>query len=120
MAPLEVVPPDRPAQTAVDHLLSPGRVAHAACRHRYLGVPARMDRSESDIAADPHVARARDEGGRAADGHASRNQDDPDGDADGTTGTERTEGFVGRVAGDEAGYAEETGAEARAEEGTDR
>ena len=38
---------------------------------------------------------------------------DPDGSS--TTGTDENEEFVGRVAGDDAGYSGETGAEARAE-----
>ena len=38
---------------------------------------------------------------------------DPDGGS--TTGTDENEEYVGRVAGEDAGYAGETGAEARAE-----
>ena len=44
--------------------------------------------------------------------------DDPD--ATGTTGTGESGTPVGRVAGQDAGYAEETGAERRAAEGRDR
>jgi hypothetical protein len=71
------------------------------------GYPARMDgSSEADVAADPHVAASRETGG------ADRDGDTRDGPA--TTGTDENETFVGRVAGQDAGYAGETGAEARA------
>ena len=67
---------------------------------------------------DPNVARTRDVGGvdpdqkdRPADEHA-----DPDGGS--TTGTDENEQFVGRVSGQDAGYAGETGAEARSEDGS--
>lgn len=54
---------------------------------------------------DPNVANSRAQGGRQ----------DRDGDGDGaaTTGVDRNEEFVGRVAGADPGYAEETGAERR-------
>jgi hypothetical protein len=42
--------------------------------------------------------------------------DTPAPDAAGTTGTGESETFVGRVAGQDVGYAEETGAERRAAE----
>jgi hypothetical protein len=64
------------------------------------------DKSESDVADDPKLADSRDTGGVV------------DGDADdqaSTTGSSPTPDFVGRVAGDDVGYAGETGAEARAE-----
>lgn len=56
---------------------------------------------------DPNVANSRAQGGRQ-----DRDGDDLDGAA--TTGVDRNEEFVGRVAGDDPGYAEETGAERRA------
>ena len=65
--------------------------------------------SESDVPADPHVAHGRETGGRA---HGERDHDD---DAESTTGVEQSETFVGRVAGADEGYEEETGAEARRE-----
>jgi hypothetical protein len=71
--------------------------------------------AESDVAADHNVARSRDVGGD----HPDR-KDRPDPDGESTTGTDENEKFVGRVAGDDAGYAGETGAEARAAGGADR
>lgn len=69
-----------------------------------------MQRSESDVPTDSHLAGSRAVGGNESD----RERDDgPDGVS--TTGVEPTEEFVGRVAGDDAGYAGETGAEARSE-----
>lgn len=62
-------------------------------------------RSESDVPEDPHVAGARDTGGREVDGEPDKHS---------TTGTTRDDSYVGRVSGEDAGYAEETGAEARA------
>jgi hypothetical protein len=56
--------------------------------------------SEPDVEVDPQVARSREAGGV-----------DPDGPS--TTGTDEIERFVGRVAGGDAGYTGETGAEAR-------
>lgn len=67
--------------------------------------PRPKPHSESDVPADSAVAEARDTGGEPA-------ADDPD--ALSTTGTGDTDEFVGRVAGDDPGYAEETGAERRA------
>ncbi|WP_214367823.1 hypothetical protein [Pseudonocardia sp. H11422] len=68
--------------------------------------------SESDIADDEAVAGSRDTGGRPA-------ADDPDEGT--TTGTTENDEFVGRVSGQDVGYAGETGAEARAaEENGDR
>jgi hypothetical protein len=69
--------------------------------------------SEPDIEPDPHVARARDTGGVPDDHPADRTE----GDAPGTTGTDENEEFVGRTAGRDLGYAEQTGAEARAAAG---
>ena len=79
-----------------------------------IGYPTCMHRtSEPDVEVDPQVARSRETGGvdpqqkdRPADERA-----DPDGSS--TTGTDESEQFVGRVAGDDAGYSGETGAEAR-------
>lgn len=65
--------------------------------------------SEPDVASDPHLARTREAGGVDRD-----STERPDGPS--TTGTGENEEFVGRVAGQDAGYAGETGAEARAEE----
>lgn len=66
----------------------------------------RRDRSGEDVAVDKAVAGSRALGGVP----------DPDApDQNSTTGPTPTEEFVGRVAGDDIGYAGETGAEARAE-----
>ncbi len=64
----------------------------------------RPDR-EDDVAGDENLAQSRDEGGA---GGAT-------GDAGSTTGTGDSDEFVGRVAGQDVGYAGETGAERRAE-----
>jgi hypothetical protein len=71
-----------------------------------------MRGSESDVPADRQVARSREAGGRdpAAEGASTA---DPDGAT--TTGTDENEEFVGRVAGQDAGYSGQTGAEARAQ-----
>ena len=71
--------------------------------------------SEPDVEVDPQVARSREAGG--VDPGLKDRPDDERADADGssTTGTDENEQFVGRVAGDDAGYTGETGAEARAE-----
>jgi hypothetical protein len=66
--------------------------------------------SEPDVAVDPHVARTRATGGQR-DGHPA---DPTDGDAETTTGTDDSDEYVGRTAGQDLGYAGETGAEARA------
>jgi hypothetical protein len=68
------------------------------------------DRPEDDVPLDTGVAASRDEGGVA---------DPRQPDQQSTTGTTPTEEFVGRVAGDDPGYAEETGAERRAEAESD-
>jgi hypothetical protein len=68
----------------------------------------RMERTfdrEDDVDTDDAVANSRATGGRA----------DQDGDAGTTTGTGENEEFVGRTAGQDEGYAGETGAEARSE-----
>ena len=81
-----------------------------------IGYPRDMHgSSEPDVEVDPQVARHRDTGGVDPD-HKDRPDDagaDPDGSS--TTGTDENEKFVGRVAGQDSGYAGETGAEARAE-----
>lgn len=60
---------------------------------------------EDDVDEDSALANSRETGGDPnADGK----------DAESTTGTGESEGFVGRVSGQDAGYAGETGAEARA------
>ena len=67
--------------------------------------PRSKPHSESDVPADPGVAESRVVGGDpAAEGL----------DAQGTTGTGQSDEFVGRTAGQDVGYAEETGAERRA------
>ena len=58
---------------------------------------------ESDVDTDEALANARETGGG----------DHNEGDAEATTGTGQNEEFVGRVAGQDEGYAGETGAEAR-------
>jgi hypothetical protein len=64
------------------------------------------DKPEPDVDADPVRADSRDTGG-VADENAE--------DQGSTTGTTPKGGYVGRVAGQDVGYAEETGAERRAE-----
>jgi hypothetical protein len=64
----------------------------------------RFDR-EDDVATDDKLANSRPTGGDPKDG----------GDSATTTGTGDSEEYVGRVAGQDEGYAGETGAEARAE-----
>jgi hypothetical protein len=59
---------------------------------------------EEDVDRDDGEALSRATGGGDSDA--------PDGDS--TTGTGESETFVGRVAGEDAGYAGETGAERRA------
>lgn len=68
--------------------------------------------SEDDVAGDPRLAESRETGGEPDD------QDETDGVS--TTGTAVNQEFVGRVAGDDLGYTEETGAEARAEAARDQ
>lgn len=68
----------------------------------------RARKPEPDVEADPHQARNRATGGverpEAPDQHS-------------TTGTTPDDTYVGRVAGTDVGYAGETGAERRAEQG---
>jgi hypothetical protein len=66
-----------------------------------------MKRAERDVEPDHGVARSRDTGGVPDSDHPDQQT---------TTGTTPNEEFVGRVAGQDVGYAEETGAERRAEE----
>lgn len=67
----------------------------------------RRKSAERDVAPDEGVARTRETGGVP----------DPEApDQYSTTGTTPSDEFVGRVAGQDVGYAEETGAERRAEE----
>jgi hypothetical protein len=73
--------------------------------------------SEPDVEADPNVARTRETGGvDGARNDGARNDGHGSDDGPSTTGTDENETFVGRVAGQDAGYSGETGAEARAEE----
>ena len=62
---------------------------------------------EDDVDSDDQLANSRATGGDDKDG----------GDTASTTGTGESEEFVGRAAGQDEGYAGETGAEARAEAG---
>ena len=63
------------------------------------------DEREDDVPADDALANNRETGG----------VEDPDKDDQGsTTGTTPTGEFVGRIAGQDVGYAGETGAERRA------
>lgn len=65
-----------------------------------------MSGTESDVPEDPHVANSRRTGGRKTDGERDKHS---------TTGTTDNDEFVGRVIGEDAGDAEESGAEKRAE-----
>lgn len=60
-------------------------------------------RPAEDVQSDAHTACTRETGGADRD----------DADSAATTGTGRTEGYVGRVAGQDEGFAGETGAEVR-------
>jgi hypothetical protein len=62
--------------------------------------------SEEDVDPDDAQALSRATGGGESDAP----------DATGATGTGQSETFVGRVSGQDVGYAEETGAERRAAE----
>lgn len=64
---------------------------------------------EDDVDTDDKLANSRAAGG----------DDTEEGDAGTTTGTGHSEEFVGRTAGQDEGYAGETGAEARAAAGQD-
>ncbi|AEA24618.1 hypothetical protein Psed_2414 [Pseudonocardia dioxanivorans CB1190] len=61
--------------------------------------------AEDDVRPDADVARTREAGGR----------DTERGDSGSTTGVGRSEEFVGRAAGQDEGFAGETGAEIRRE-----
>ena len=80
------------------------------------GYPHVMHRtSEPDVEADQQLARSRDTGGVDPDrkDRSDPHHGDPDGSS--TTGTDENQEFVGRIAGQDAGFEGETGAEARAE-----
>lgn len=79
--------------------------AQASDRRRPQTEPMSTDNDETDTATDEHLAGSRATGGL----------DDQHDDQASTTGTTETPEFVGRVAGDDVGYAGETGAERRAE-----
>jgi hypothetical protein len=82
-----------------------------------IGYPQVMQGTpEPDVEADPHVARTRETGGVDHDRTDRPHDERADRDAASTTGTDENEQFVGRVAGDDAGYSGETGAEARGQE----
>lgn len=70
-----------------------------------------MHGPEDDVPHDPALANARETGGREND--SSEPEETPD--TTSTTGTGPNQEFVGRVAGDDPAYAEETGAERRAQ-----
>jgi hypothetical protein len=72
--------------------------------------------SEDDVSADTHLARTRETGGVDPADKGPSGRDDVDRDGSTTTGTDENEEFVGRVAGQDAGYSGETGAEARSEQ----
>jgi hypothetical protein len=81
-----------------------------------IGYPQDMHgTSEPDVEVDANVARSREAGGVDPD-RKTRPEDQSESDAPSTTGTDENEQFVGRVAGQDAGYAGETGAEARGRE----
>lgn len=71
-----------------------------------------MSGPENDVPNDPALANAREAGGDTPTQHDT--VDDPDGES--TTGVDRNQEFVGRVAGDDPAYAGETGAERRAQQ----
>ena len=73
--------------------------------------PQRKPQSENDVPADSAVAESRETGG-ATDAEGS--------DVVSTTGTGESAEFVGRAAGDDAGYAGQTGAELRNQAEPDR
>ena len=72
--------------------------------------------SEPDVEVDANVARSREAGGVDPDRKAPPEDQHAEADGPSTTGTEENEQFVGRVAGQDAGYTGETGAEARGRE----
>jgi hypothetical protein len=92
----------------------PHRIA-AWFRRRRVEAATPRAASESDTGRDSHVASGRVYGGPELPA------DDPaaTGDAEATTGPGRGELFVGRVAGQDLGYAAETGAERRRAGGHD-
>jgi hypothetical protein len=63
-------------------------------------------KGEADVSGDPQLATSRATGG-------TDDQDQPDQAS--TTGTSSTPEYVGRIAGDDVGYAGETGAERRSQ-----
>ena len=65
------------------------------------------EKSEPDVETDPNRADSRATGGV---------EDESDPNQGSTTSTTPDDEYVGRIAGDDVGYAEETGAERRAEE----
>lgn len=102
------------AQTdgAAGHGVVAGRIGYVHVMHG----PSHSDvAAEPDVAVDPHLARSRASGGVGPDRKHHPDDEGADPDGPSTTGTDENEEFVGRVAGQDAGYAGETGAEARAE-----
>lgn len=74
-------------------------------RIRSILTRSRTGRTESDVRTDPLQAQTRSAGGQ----HDHRATD-----SNSTTGTTPSSAFVGRVSGQDVGYAGMTGAEARA------
>ncbi len=98
------------AHDALRFFTDPGRRRQqAVSRTPSYGEPVKNSQSEEDVAGDPQLAESRETGGEPGD------QDGADGVS--TTGTAENQEFVGRVAGDDVGYAGETGAERRAAAG---
>lgn len=68
------------------------------------GPAVAADPTEGDVGHDPRTVASRPSGGEHAE---------LDSDRGSTTGTGKTDTFTGQIAGDDLGYAEETGAERR-------
>ncbi|EIE97910.1 hypothetical protein [Saccharomonospora glauca] len=68
--------------------------------------PASSSAPEADVADDPATARTRATGGRPGDERGANAS---------STGPGHNDTFVGRIEGDDLGYAGETGAERRSE-----
>lgn len=71
----------------------------------------RRKKPEKDVPMDPAVASSRDQGGEPNPAHPDQHWPDQHS----TTGTTPSGEFVGRVAGDDPGDVEPSGAERRAE-----
>ena len=82
-------------------------------------MPDRGVDTEKDVPVDEATAASRATGGHQDDTE-DHTEDDVTGDAQGTTGTGESGEFVGRVSGQDEGYAGLTGAEARASAAEER